>query len=128
MPLWASIYILLTFVTSVESLYDHVRNRERAYYTLPDLAADIIAILMFIAYWHRSLIQSIHSIAPFLFLFSIIWWICSWHYDFRRSQRKLTPAQKRIDERFGTYGIFIISALFVAPCFLFGGLAAFTQR
>jgi len=129
MPLWASIYILLTFVTAVDSLYDHIKYRERVYYTLLDLAADLIAIVMFVGYWYRGLIRNIGSFAPYLFLFSFLWWLCTWRHPERSPKEAFTQAQKHNLNRFGIPIIAgILHILLVAPCFIFGGIAAFRQR
>ena len=125
MPLWASIYILLTFVTCIDSLYDHVKYRERVWYTVLDVASDLIALLLFAGFWSRNIIRSFGLAAPYLFLFALLWYLCTISYDYRRSEQNATEVEKRIFERLGHLGLISISVVLVTPLFVLGGIATF---
>ncbi|MGO8928877.1 MAG: hypothetical protein ACLQU3_18575 [Limisphaerales bacterium] len=128
MPLLASIYALTVSVVSVDSLYDKIRAREPAWYALLDLAADASAIVMFVAYWSKSLIHTIGGIAPYLFLFSLLWTLCSAPHELRFCERTMTAGERRFWGRLGgRFTICFGSFLLASPLFVFGGVAAFKQ-
>ena len=120
MPILATLYLLLGSWSAIESLRDHVKRKEPAWYTVVDLSADFTNLMLFMSYWASGLFSVISPAAPYLFLFAWVWTFASGGYELRQGLQQLQSEEERqLYKRFG----FAVGALLGLPAFWFGGLA-----
>ena len=124
MPALASIYAVFCCVMVLESIHDHIKSREPAWYTALDAAADLTVLVMFIGYWASHLVQSIGWAAPCLFLASLFWTLCWLPREIKRVGKTLSAEDSQLYERLKAV-IYGVIALLAVPGYWFGGMAAF---
>lgn len=124
MPLLASVYIAVILLLAVSSRYDGIKRKEPLWYAALDSISDAVVVIMFIGYWCRSLTHSFGRLAPYLFLFSILWAVCTAPRALRGEEATLTGQERRIYERIG--GRFA-SVCLGLPAYVFAGLAALRE-
>jgi len=100
-------------------LYRDVKDRARIWYAALNFIAIVILIVMFSAYWVPSLVQTIRPLAPVLFLFSLVWELCTTRKGIERMVRDISSELRPLVRRW-MMG-FEITTAFIG--YWFGGAA-----
>ena len=119
MPALALVYALFVCYLTVDSLLGDLKEKKPAWYAMLNLASNLTLFLVFIGYWTRGLIVGMGFIAPCLFLFSLIWEICTIGHGWEHHLWRFSPEQRPLRKRLGT-GLEVVAAF---PGYWFGGIA-----
>ena len=115
MPTIALLYCVLLWSLGVLSIFECRKYGRPRWFAALNFASVVILILLFVGYWARGLVRGLGLLAPALFLFSIIWEVCTAHID--PVERR--PVMKLLEAAF--------DLLLALPGFWFGGIAVWSE-
>jgi endonuclease/exonuclease/phosphatase (EEP) superfamily protein YafD len=119
MPLLASIYAIFLGVVAVHSVHLHIVDRERVWFTVLDLIADLSVLAVFVLYWFPQAGRELRVTAAALFLFSVSWFV-GWipHNLGKAALENSPPEENQLFRRF----VLMIAIVQVFPGYWFGGI------
>ena len=118
----AFIYTAIPAFAAINSQLDNIKAGRPLWFIAADLASDVIALLLFLGYWWKSILHGISGFAPYLFLFAIFWRVGVSVHTWRF---KWSDSDRHVLQQFGSVRVILAVVFLFVPVFLFGGLAAF---
>lgn len=123
MKIWIQLYLAVFIVFSIAGILDDFRERRPSWFLAFAGLSNIIIVILFIAYWNRSWLDGVGTLAQVLFITAMAWEGYQAVLDFRA-----TGAESNSEEEGGRaaliIGILLFSVLCL-PAFVVAGISAF---
>lgn len=121
MPIVADIYAIFLVWVVIASAWQNAQEQRPAWFTVLELGADLILLLLFCAYWIPSLGRVPQPAPLLLFLFSLGWFLGWIPHKLAKFQEEDLPAQLNSRQKRVAYAAIAGLAF---PGYWFGGMVA----